>query len=227
MKSFRSRSFDDFDDRDSAAVFEDMEFIRCSFTSCDLSITKKPSLRTTVRNIRIVNCEVRGCSIYPAIIEDVVVDGLRTRNLLFVRGPVFKHVVLKGKIGSIMITSDLVMSEKVQKEFDNANAAFYAGVDWALDISEVESKGLCIRNIPGMLVRRDPAIQGVVKRSKAQMIDWDKLNLAGTLWQTSIKVMLDQGYDDVILIAPKPSPDFSVLVDDLKRLRDAGIAEPD
>jgi hypothetical protein len=39
--------------------------------------------------------------------------------------------------------------------------------------------------------------------------------------------MLDGGHDDVVLVSPKRSKHFSDLVDDLKRLRDAGIAEPD
>lgn len=35
-------------------LFEDLEFRRCTFVTCTLSVTKKPKLRSTVRNVRLL-----------------------------------------------------------------------------------------------------------------------------------------------------------------------------
>jgi len=89
---------------DGKHVYTDVELIKCSFVGCGLSITRVPADRTIVRNARIHNCDVRGCAINTAVIEDTVIDGLKTYNLLQCWGAVFKHVVFKGRIGRVMIS---------------------------------------------------------------------------------------------------------------------------
>ena len=115
----------------------------------------------------------------------------------------------------------------MQRAFEEANAAFYASVDWALDISEAEFQELSFRGIPGRLVRRDRETQIVVSRQKAMGGEWRKLDLDKTYWQVALELMLERGDEDVVLVAPKRAKDFKHLLRGLQLLRDAGVAEPD
>ena len=210
--------------------YSDMEFRRCQFVSSCISITRDPAKRSRVRGVRVLKCEVRGCALETAIVEDVVIDDLKTHNLLACWGAVFNRVELKGKIGNIMLNSAVatgIATPEEQQAFDEANAAYYANVEWALDISQAEFQDADIRGIPARLVRRDPETQAIVTRQKALEGSWKTLDLSKTWWATSIHFLLNRPNDpDVILVAPKRHRKFKVLLDGLKMLRDAGVAEP-
>ena len=185
-----------------------------------------------MRNVRLIGCEVMGCALNAAIVEDVVVDGLETHgDLLQTWGAVFKHVTLRGDIGRIMISPAVatgLAKPHEQRAFDQANAAYYATVDWALDISEARFFGECdIRGIPARLIRRDPETQVVVTREKALSGEWRKVDLSDTWWGGWIELFLRDGDPDVVLVAPKRHPRYRVLLEGLRKLREAGIAEPD
>lgn len=114
-----------------------------------------------------------------------------------------------------------------QRRFDEANAAYYATVDWALDIAEAEFIEAEIQGVPARLIRRDPESQVVVTHEKALEGKWRRIDLAGTYWATSIEFLLNRGDPDVVLVAPKRARDYRRLLDGLKKLRDAGVADPD
>ncbi len=229
-KIFEGREFECFYDQNSGRTFSDLEFRYCSFVSSSISITRNPKRRSTVRNVKLIGCEENGCAIDTAIIEDVVVDGLKTHGLLQTWGAVFKHVTLKGYIGRIMISPVVATGRakpKEQKAFDEANATYYSKVDWALDISEAKLLECDIRRVPANLIRRDPETQVVIKREKALLGEWKKLDLSRTYWSGWIDFFLRSGDPDLVLVAPKRNPKFQDLLDGLKMLRDAGVAEPD
>src|SRR5229473_493432 len=167
---FEKQKFECFYDRNSSAFFEDIEFRRCRFESCAISMTRDPALRSTVRNMKIIDCEEAGCFVHTAIVEDVLIDGFKTRGLFQAFGAVYKHVTLRGKLGEIMLSPAVIpgsTTKDQQRAFDEANASYYEGVDWALDISEAECEGLDIRGgVPVHLIRRDPETQMVFKREK-------------------------------------------------------------
>jgi hypothetical protein len=229
--TFKNAKYEQFYDRASGRTFSDILFERCVFESCAVSITKDPALRTTIRNVHLINCEEAGCSLKPAIVEDVLVDGLKTSGLFQAWGAVFKHVVLKGRIGRIMISDSLFPSSDTtsahRKAFADANATFYSNVDWALDISEAEFEECDIRGIPARMIRRDPETQVVVTREKALGGAWRELDLSKTYWATAIEFMLDQQESDTVLVAPKGNRRFRDLVHGLEILQAAGVAEPD
>lgn len=116
---------------------------------------------------------------------------------------------------------------KEQAAFDKANVEYYKTVDWALDITEGRFYECELQRVPARLIRRDPETQIILFREKALHGDWKKLDLSKTHWATSIEFFLEQGDPDVVLVAPKQHPKFDDLLDGLKMLRDAGIAEPD
>jgi hypothetical protein len=152
-----------------------MRFRRCYFEGCGLSITLSPALRATVRDVALVACEQRSCTIDTAVLDTVKVDGLKTNGLLQTWAAVFKHVILRGKIDRVMFSAVVATgttTKEQQQVFDEANAAFYASVDWALDISEAEFVECDVRGIPGTLIRRDPASQVLVTRKAAIAGRW-------------------------------------------------------
>ncbi len=219
-----------FVDRNSARTYSNMEFRYCRFVSCDISITRNPRKRTVIRNMRFYGCEVTGCSINPAIVEDVLVSNLKTHGLLQTWGAVFKHVRIEGNIGQVMLSpfvSPAWAKPRQQRSFDEANAAYYANVDWALDIREARFYECDIRSVPARLILRDPETQVVVTREKALQGIWKQLDLSRTYWATGIEFLLEFGDDDVVLVAPKRHPKFPDLLDGLKMFRDAGVAEAD
>lgn len=225
---FQDQEFKKFYDQDSRRTFSDLEFRNCRFVNCEISITKNPRRRSTFRNIRLIGCETRKCEVDAAIVEDVVVDSLKTNYLLRIGGSVFKHVVLKGAMGRLMTEAAVLpgkLSSEEQEAFDEANAAYYATVDWALDISEASFRECDLRDIPARLIRRDPATQVVVKREKALNETWHQLDLSNTYWATSLEIFLQRGSEDIVLVAPKLDPQYKHLLDGLKMLRDAGVAE--
>lgn len=215
-----------------ARLIQGLEFKRCYFHDCSLSMTRHPELRTTVRDVRLDRCEVEHCFIESAIIEDCIVDGLKTLGDLKICGAVFKHVVLRGKIDKVMIThpwSPYLSDEPPDADLPirRANAEYYKHVDWALDISQGEFQELDIRSVPARLIRRDPETQVIVTREKALQGDWKYLPYPDNLWAGWIDGFLHDETPDVVLVAPKRSKRFKPLLEGLKLLRQAGVAEPD
>lgn len=226
---FEKRELRSFYD-DGGRVLEDLEFRRCSFVSSAISITRDPARRSVVRNVKLINCEQRGCTVYTAVLEDIVIDGLRTNGLLQAWSPVLRHVTLRGRIGRVMISPAVQLGKAKpaeQRAFDDANAAYYAAVDWALDIREGEFEECELQRVPARLIRRDPATQVVITREKAMQGTWRQVDLSKTHWATSIEFFLERGDHDVVLVAGKRDRKFRQLLDGLKALRDAGVAEPD
>jgi hypothetical protein len=227
---FSNQEFRSVYDQDSSQIFDGYEFDDCRFISCALSITLDPARRTTIRNVTLRNCEVRGCSLEAAILEEVVLDGLKTNGLFQAWGAVFKHVVLRGNIERMMFSPAVAISKPErahQMLFDEANADYYGSLDWALDIREGLFGECEIQGVPARLVIRDPETQVIVTRAKAARGEWRKLDLSKTHWATSLEFLLERGDQDVVLVAPKRHKKFKQLLDGLKQLRQAGVAEPD
>ena len=232
MKHIENKEFLGFYDRNSGRVFSDLEFRNCRFISSAVSITRNPRKRSILRNLCFFNCEVIGSAIRSAILEDVIIEELRTgpSQVFHIWGAVFKHVVFRGNIGRIMISPFIapgIAKPREQRAFDKANANYYSKIDWALDISEGKFMECEIQGVPSGLVRRDPATQFVIRREKALEGKWRQVNLSNTYWPTAIELFLESGNPDYIMVAPKRDPSFSRLLAGLVRLRDAGIVEPD
>jgi hypothetical protein len=232
MRVFENQEFADFSDRNSGRTFANLEFRRCRFVGSFVSFAKHPRHRSTIRNVQLIKCEAIGCALEAAIVEEVLIDGLTFNDTLLVWGAVFKHVTLRGTIGPLMLNYLVDLdnpTSKRQRAFDEANAAYYATVDWALDIREAEfADDPDIRSVPAHLIRRDPETQVVIKRENVLDGHWRHLGISETThWPTAIEFFLEQGQDDVVLVAPKRAPDFQQLLEGLQTLRTAGIAEPD
>jgi hypothetical protein len=234
MQRFEEQSFAHILDR--PALFsrrgncvEDLVLDACNLDNCALSIVQRPEKRTLVRNVRLTSCDQLYCTIYPAIIEDTVVDNLKCHEVLLVYAPAFKHVVLRGRLGPISIIPhyrlDADLGSKEQRRFDTANAEYYKGVDWALDIRDALFTEIQIGGIPTALIRRDQDTQMVITRESALEGKWKSVDLTATHWPVAIERLLLHGEPSRLLIASKLATNFERQRATLHELRDRGIVE--
>jgi hypothetical protein len=177
-----------------------------------------------------VGCSLKSCFVGPALLNEITVDGLKTSDNHFLRGTVFRHVVLRGHVGKLLCRSQVDMDDAtshIQRTFDVANEVWYRDVDWALDITEADYDELELLSVPALLVRRDPDRQVIVTREKAMRREWESLDLSRTYWPALLDGFLRGGGRDVVLAAPREkSRRWPRLVEGLRLLQAAGIAEP-
>jgi hypothetical protein len=96
-----------------------------------------------------------------------------------------------------------------------------------LDIREADVEELDIRRVPARLIRRDPESQIVITRERAMQGVWRQLDLRNTHWATCIELFLQDGDQDVVLVAGRRDRKYRQLMYGLQALRDAGVAESD
>lgn len=232
MTEYKAALFERVFDRGGATI-SNARFEACAFVDCALSLTNDPGQRTHVRNVVVQNCSANGCSVGPAILEDVTIDSLSTNDLLIVWGALFKHVVLRGDIGKMKVnvmTSAVDRADDVQRPFAVQREAWYREVDWALDISMARFKEFDARGIPARAFRRDPETQVVVTRERLLRSRWrEQIDPEMKLWPFMLKLFEADGDADMVLVAPTGAPRAKrqALVAGLHQLRRLGLAEPD
>ena len=233
MTYYSSQTFHSKVERGTGATFENLAFERCTFINCGISYTTDVAKRPLVRNIRLEKCSAINCGVGPAILENVVVDGLATNDLLIFWGTLFKNVTIKGDIGDIKINKAVHHVDcraQIQSPFDSARSECYDNLDWALDIREARFQDFDLQGIPANLVRRDPETQVIVRRQKALQGEWrENISPSNTYWPFVIDMFLQDGDPDIVLVVPKgkSKKKFAALLDELNELRHAGIVEPD
>lgn len=235
MQRFEKLEFHNRLDPDAILSFSQVEFIKCKFLGGGFGYRYTPdfSQRTSARNVRIIGCESRKFGIGPALLEDIFIEDFRC-DLVTVWGALFKHVTIKGRCDKLMIhgitgRGDIDVGGRGVLPYRALCDDFYATVDWALDISEAEFDDFCIRTrgVPSHLVRRDPETQAVIRREQALSGKWRELGLCA-LSEIMFKEFMRDELDSFILVAPKRGKqDFKDVLADIRRLRQAGIAEAD
>lgn len=217
------------DDRDSGRLIADLLLENCELESAVLSITEHPELRTVVRNVVLRDCSVRGCGVYAAILDEVLVENLKCYNMLMCCGTAVRHVTLRGDIGQLMF-SPLHFPSRFKCPIVPAllehNRLFYRSVDWAIDVREARARDLELAGIPGHLIRRDPANSIRLSMKSLANGDWRSLT-ARTPCGVGIERMFDYSLDDVVILAPCRGRFRQSELDVFAKLRDAGLAEPD
>lgn len=233
MLEFKNEIFGSLFDRGEALLLHDMHFDECTFTNSAISLTKQIGLRSILKNIELRNCQAWGCDIGPAILENVSIDGLAISDLLIIWGATFNHVTLSGNIGKLKINQcvhHVDRTASTQGPFDAHRTSLYESLDWALDISKARFKEFDVRGIPARLFRRDAETQVVVTRERALQSGWrEKISSTNTLWPFVIKLFLNDGDADTVLVAPlgAPKKKRDILIQGLQELRKLGVAEPD
>lgn len=192
-----------------------------------------PNLRPTFRNVVLRNTNAYGAYLEGVIVEDVVVEQTKAGKApIFLRGNAYSRVTLRGRIGATEIRGKMFpppdlsqeRQDQIIADWDAANAEYYESVDWALDITEAEFGSFSVSGIPSRLIRRDPATTAVVTRQSAMEGRWRGLSWSRAIFPIVIGWLLDDGYEDVVLVACKRSRRYKDDLQDLQMLRDSGIA---
>jgi hypothetical protein len=193
-----------------------------------------PRLRPTIRNVTLRNTNAYSAYLEGAIIEDVTVDTTKGgKHPLFLRGNAYRHVVLKGRIGQTDIRGKILPSlnlsrgdqERIKAQWDKANAAYYKTVDWALDITQASYGSLSISGVPTKLIRRNEENTAVVTRERALLGKWQGLQYKRLPFEQWLSLFLDDGYEDLLLIACPRSKRYRDDLAEIQILREAGVAE--
>lgn len=204
---------------------EPILFERCVFEACSAAVYSHARERIRVNDVTLRNCEVRGGGIRGLAITESVVDGLVVKSLPQVLGCTFHHVVIRGKINQLMIHHDLPTVYD-QIPFAAAAGRLHAEIDWALDISELDSPDFEIRGIPSRLIIGDPDTQAVVPRYQAINDAWKDVDLSGTSFRIALEMLADSTWDDYILIAPRTGRSSLRAREVIAELISRGIAQP-
>lgn len=233
IKAYRDRTFRQVFDRGSGAAWGDLELVRCTFDNCGLSLTQSVPAMTHVRGVTAAGCRVVNCHVGPAVFEDVLIDKLLIDDMLVLNAPLFRRVTLRGDIGRLLINRNAAIAHhdaEAQLAFDAARAAFYAGGEWALDISGARFLEFEADGVPAQLVRRDPETQVVVTRARASQPGWrERLTPENKFWPFVIDQFLGSGDADIVLAAPKRARrgEYTSLLAGLNELRRLGVTDPD
>jgi hypothetical protein len=209
-------------------IIENLTFKECTFDGCGVVSIDSPRKRSVLRNIELESCAESRCSIVGAILDGVTVKNLKVTDALMPRGCLFRHVVLSGRIGRVIISTDVSAPTRpdsaLELRFAEHSTDFYQSVDWALDISTAVFSDVTIWGIPSVLVRRDLRSQIVVTREKAMEGKWRNLDLSSTYWPTAFEMFLKRGDSDMVLVAPKAAKNYDALQRGLDLIREAGVS---
>lgn len=188
------------------------------------------------------------------MIEDTLVEDLGTSarpGSVKIEGAVFKHVTVRGKTAELHIGPYLahvrewaptsgsflgrvadrllfgVPRPEREEQLRAANRAYYADVDWALDITEAQAPDLTLEGIPADLIRRDSRSQAVVRRQKVVEAGPRGLEVLANAphFGLTVRSMIENGFDDVVIVAGRRSEKYAERQRAIDMLREAGLAE--
>jgi len=212
-------------------IVEAFELRDCRLSNSHIAPSNDPLHRSTVRRGSLSGCVLEFAS-PTAIFEDLEIQDLRTTEPVTFSGCAFRHVRLRGAIGSILVRPwtgsgpRAPAQDALAERFRRENERYYRGVDWALDISEAVFAECELRDIPAHLVRRNPAHHFLVKRSKVLDGRWRTRPIKDTYFELALAGMMKEDTTERILVAPMRSRDHARLLAALEDLRESGIAEP-
>ena len=216
--------FAQLDYRTPGAVFEGFDVERCEFDNVALGPVRDGESPIIVRDCRLARCRMRASLLRRIVVEDCIIDGM-TGGFPPNASVLLKHVVIRGAIDALDLRSPRQMSDPDKPSLPALHDSHYATVDWALDISEARFKRCDLGGVPGRLVRRDPETQVLVTRSRVLSAPWPEVS-HGSMWSIGIERLLEAEEEAEVFVARRGDH----FADDLamfKRLREAGIAEPD
>ena len=217
----------------------DLEVRRCRIEMCQNPEQTSRGRRPRARNVKLVRCHVTASELGPVFAEDCLVDTLWLHRGMWgpqrLAGSVFRHMTIRGSISGglrFIAAWDWLLDSRIRlcdTDEARANADFYAGVDWALDISAAEfsSVELTESGIPACLIRRDPDTQVVVDRKAAMEALRRRLELPDPAWLVGLERLVESGFDDTVLVAAKRGRRFAQQLASIALLRDEGLTMPD
>jgi hypothetical protein len=208
----------------SGRTLGSVELDRCVFNGSALAQFDDPDLGLVVRDVTARRCRAIRCSAQGVRFEDVHISGLAITSLMHLNGCVFKHVTLAGNIGPLMVTPpNFSLPQDMKDRFTAGIAAYYSGVDWALDISRVAFSDASFYYVPGHLIRRDEQTQFLLHRERVEQ--FGRLERLPTYAQIAARRFESTPFDTLVAVAAKRSKHFAAHKNQLEVLRAEGLAD--
>jgi hypothetical protein len=200
----------------------DLELVRCQFVAGALAQHDDPAFGLVVRGVTARRCSFKRVVCAGVRFEDVLAED-NTSTLTRLEGCAFRHVTLRGRAGSVMLVPPSYgLSDQMQAAFVAGLRDFYAGVDWALDITEAEFDSTDLYYLPGDLVRYDPETQFLLRRSALAGADTTGLPSYAAIATSRFE---STPFDTLVAVAPKRDKKFPEILAQLRELRDRKIAD--
>jgi hypothetical protein len=176
--------------------------------------------RNVVRNAVLERCRMDACGAQGVFFDEVTVDTLRLAQLHVISGCVFRHVILRGKIGSLIVKGP---SAGLPDDAERVAAMVekYKEVDWALDIRDAVFSSAEFFGVPGDLIRRDENTQVLLRREAFSGVDWRDLPGAVRTWARRFE---STPFDSIVAVACKGSKRFRDDMADIEWLHAKGLA---
>jgi hypothetical protein len=128
-------------------------------------------------------------SVVTVLFEECVFEDLATRGLVTLGGCKFVRSVFRGRCGRFFIKSHA----------EYAKLSYGAHDDWALDLATATFEELTIRQVPGRLLRLDPATQLVMSRAQLPA-DWRSLGL-DEVFEIQMECLEEEQWEEEVLVA--------------------------
>ncbi|MEA5367215.1 hypothetical protein VA596_47345 [Amycolatopsis sp., V23-08] len=179
--------------------------------------------------IRVIDSAITGTQLVNSAaigvrFEDITVTDCPTpADPVYLDGCLFRHVVLRGRLGSwIFDEMPKSVPDDRREAFAEAERQFYAEGEYALDISEAVFESASMFSLPGELVRRDPETQFLVRKEGLAGADLSMLPRSARRW---LKRAARSPFDSTVLVVGRDEADFKESLALHLQLVDLGIAE--
>ena len=197
-QTYRNQRFRGQRSSEGGLVLEGFAFERCVFDNCSLgSYDDRSTEPLIVRSSSIVRCKGSAIFLNWLVLEDCLVDGW-SGGAFPTAEPLFRRVTLRGNIDAIDIRHPRQLFGDRPDRIAR-HEAFYADVEWALDIRDARFRRCDISGVPGRLVRRDPSSQILVTNERLAASRWQDIGYLGTSWWVGFQRMLAAGIEEVRL----------------------------
>ena len=207
------------------AVIEGFEAVRCEFDNVSIGSRNDGELPVYVRSCTLTRCRASLAHFGLVVVEDSVIEGY-SGGFTPTASVLLRHVTLRGSIDAFDLRAPGELVGAGHRSLPSFHDGFYRSVDWALDIRDARFRRCDISGVPGHLVRRDPATQVLVTRGRAMAGPWREV--AGQHpWVFALEQLVESKDESRVLVACRRGKDFAGELEVIRRLREAGIAEPD
>ncbi|MFH7595278.1 hypothetical protein WDV06_09265 [Streptomyces racemochromogenes] len=219
--SFENEEFRDIRILGSNRTYQSTRIAGCKFSACHLAQFDDPEFNLVIKDAAIENCGFDRCSIQGVMFDNVVIEGMRFKQLHRVYGCVFRNVRFLGKVGPVIVMGPHASLARREKMADGIIRK-YREIDWAVDISEAIFSDADFHYVPGHLIRRDPETQILLHREKFVDIPASDFPPYARIWVSRFEV---SPFDSLVAVAPKASRKFADYMRDLVWMRENDLAE--
>jgi hypothetical protein len=179
--------------------------------------------RPCIERVTVDGLSLKRSSLGGAVLRDVTVRGLRTdSSSAFLQANEYERVTFTGHIPSLVISARLSyppLADAYRAALTKADN----GDSWSIDISQAIG-AIEVRGYSADRLRLHPDRHGVVRRRTLEEHGWTDADVTDSSFAVDIRLMLEGGWNDAILVADPTNPRHEQMMTALRQLKDLGIA---